>query len=65
MLIAEMVAYLMVLVCCVYRWVVLIALFDLTKLLSSQMIFSLPEMAAGWGSSLMRNEREFMVFVGA
>ncbi|KAJ5989093.1 hypothetical protein N7481_004303 [Penicillium waksmanii] len=44
MLIAEMVAYLMVLILCIYR---------------------LPEMAGGWGSSLMRNEREFMGLDGA
>lgn len=29
------------------------------------MIFSLPEMAAGLGSSLMRNEMEFMILDGA
>lgn len=59
---AETVAYFSVLVRCIYRWVRVCLTWCC---LCSQILFSLPEMAGGWESSLMRNEREFMVLDGA
>jgi len=54
-------AFVAVLVRCIYRYATLWSNQSALLILTHN---SIPEMAAGWGNSLMRNETEFMIFDG-
>jgi hypothetical protein len=56
---ALLIAYLAVLIRCIYRWV------SCSRVSADLLTNSIPEMALGWGSTLMQNETLFLILDGA